>query len=45
MIDSSKIGKRDFSVYYSLNDVTAVITDKDEQKHYEKIEKEEKYLV
>jgi DeoR family lactose phosphotransferase system repressor len=45
LIDSSKIGKRDFSVYYSLNDVTAVITDKDEQKHYEKIEKEEKYLV
>ncbi|MGL9731067.1 DeoR/GlpR family DNA-binding transcription regulator [Enterococcus sp. DIV0756] len=45
LIDHSKIGKRDFSVYYHLNDVTAVITDDDEQKHYEKIEKEEKYIV
>jgi DeoR family lactose phosphotransferase system repressor len=45
LIDHSKIGKRDFSVYYNLNDVTVVITDDDEQKHYEKIEKEEKYVV
>ena len=45
LIDHSKIGKRDFSVYYNLSEVTAVITDKDEQKHYEKIEKEDKYLV
>lgn len=45
LIDHSKIGKRDFSVYYSLNEITAVITDKDEHKLYEKIEKEEKYLV
>lgn len=45
LIDHSKIGKRDFSVYYSLNEITTVITDKDEHKLYEKIEKEEKYLV
>ncbi|MBU5365574.1 DeoR/GlpR family DNA-binding transcription regulator [Enterococcus devriesei] len=45
LIDSSKIGKKDFSVYYNLADVTAVITDRDEAGHYEKIEKEEKYVV
>lgn len=45
LIDHSKIAKRDFSVYYNLNEVTSVITDKDEQKHYDKIEKEEKYIV
>lgn len=45
LIDHSKIGKRDFSVYYNLNDVTLVITDKDEHNHYEKIEKTEKFIV
>lgn len=45
LIDHSKVGKRDFSVYYNLNDVTTVITDDDEQKHYEKIKKVEKYIV
>lgn len=45
LIDSSKIGRKDFSVYYKLYEVTAVITDQDEQKNYEKIEKEEKYVV
>lgn len=42
LVDHSKIGKKDFSVYYNLQDVTAVITDKDEQGYYENIEKEEK---
>lgn len=45
LIDHSKIGKRDFSVYYDLNDVTAVISNRDEQKHHEKIEKNEKFIV
>lgn len=45
LIDHSKIGKRDFSVYYNLRDVTAVITNKHERRHYEAIEKATKYLV
>lgn len=45
LIDHSKVGKRDFSVYYDLRDVTAVITDADEEKCYEKIDKKQKYLV
>ena len=45
LMDHSKIGKRDFSVYYKLQDVTAVITDDHEQKQYKKIEKKEKHIV
>lgn len=45
LIDHSKIGKKDFSVYYSLKDITSVITNRDDQKNYEKIETEEKYVV
>lgn len=45
LIDHSKVGKKDFSVFYSLHDITAVITNDDDQKHYEKIETEEKYIV
>ncbi|MGG5373082.1 DeoR/GlpR family DNA-binding transcription regulator [Enterococcus sp. AZ196] len=45
LIDHSKIGKRDFSVYYSLRDVTTVITDEHEQKYYEKLENVETSIV
>ncbi|UXR70222.1 MULTISPECIES: DeoR/GlpR family DNA-binding transcription regulator [unclassified Staphylococcus] len=45
LIDHSKVGKKDFSVFYHLQDITAVIIDDDEQKHYEKVETEEKYIV
>lgn len=45
LIDHSKVGKKDFSVFYNLQNVTAVITDEENQKHYEKIETEEKYIV
>ncbi|OJG58337.1 hypothetical protein RV07_GL002904 [Enterococcus malodoratus] len=45
LIDHSKIGKSDFSVFYNLRDVTAVITNKHERRHYEVIEKATKHLV
>lgn len=39
LIDSSKIGKEDFYSYYNLQDITAVVMDRDEQESYRKIEK------
>ncbi|WP_067843473.1 DeoR/GlpR family DNA-binding transcription regulator [Amphibacillus sediminis] len=38
LIDTSKIGKTDFSVYYHLKDITKVIVNKDENENYSKIE-------
>lgn len=37
LIDSSKIGQRDFYEFYSLSDVTSVICDKDSAGKYKKI--------
>lgn len=39
MIDSSKIGKEDFSTFADLSDVTAVITNEDDDEKYKKLTK------
>ncbi|MFL2079795.1 DeoR/GlpR family DNA-binding transcription regulator [Marinilactibacillus psychrotolerans] len=45
LVDSSKIGKNDFCVYYHLNEVTQIITNKDEHFKYQQIDKENLLLV
>lgn len=37
LLDASKVAKEDFFTYYSLNDVTAVVINNDEDHRYERI--------
>lgn len=37
LLDASKVSKEDFFTYYSLNDVTAVVINNDEDHRYERI--------
>jgi len=45
LIDSAKIGKTDFSIYYQLKDVTFVLVEKEHTELYSNIEKEKIILV
>ncbi|KMT41169.1 DeoR/GlpR family DNA-binding transcription regulator [Melissococcus plutonius] len=45
LVDASKIGKTGFCVYYDLNKMTKIITNKDTQRHYEQIKNEHVLLV
>lgn len=45
LIDSSKIGKTDFAVYYQLQDITQVVVNKDDTHSYSKIEQDNLLLV
>lgn len=37
LLDASKVGKENFFTYYSLNDMTAVVINNDEDHRYERI--------
>lgn len=45
LLDASKVGKEDFFTYYSLNDVTAVVINNDEDHRYEQIVKHSNILL
>lgn len=45
LIDSTKIGKEDFYSYYNLQDITAVVMDRDERETFHKIEKTVSVIV
>ncbi|EOH97623.1 DeoR/GlpR family DNA-binding transcription regulator [Enterococcus pallens] len=45
LLDSTKVGQKDFYSYYHLKDVTAVITNQDANESYTRIEKDEVILA
>ncbi|MGG5315147.1 DeoR/GlpR family DNA-binding transcription regulator [Enterococcus sp. AZ072] len=45
LVDHTKIGQKDFYTYYHLKDITTVITNKDKDESYTRIEKDQKIIA